>query len=85
MQHILLTVIDKNYIIRGFDYITTEDNQYEMRETTEDGFGEIATAIYSQNEYKDFKNIITKLSEEVQSGLVKKLNILRREGVKQWV
>ena len=32
MQYVLLTIIDKDNIIEGFDCIITEKNQYEMRE-----------------------------------------------------
>lgn len=85
MQYVLLTVTDKDCVIKGFDCIVTEDNQYEMRESRVAGFGEIATTIYSQDEYEDFIDVITGLSEGVQNGLIKQLNILRQNGVSQWV
>lgn len=85
MQYVLLTVTDKDSVIKGFDCIVTEDNQYEMRESRVVGFGEIATTIYSQDEYEDFIDVITGLSEGVQNGLIKQLNILRQNGVSQWI
>lgn len=85
MQYVLLTVTDKDFVIKGFDCIVTEDNQYEMRESRATGFGEIATTIYSQDEYEDFIDTITGLSEGVQDGLIKQLNILRQNGVNQWI
>lgn len=85
MQYVLLTVTDKDSVIKGFDCIVTEDNQYEMRESRVTGFGEIATTIYSQDEYEDFIDVITGLSEGVQNGLIKQLNILRQNGVSQWI
>lgn len=85
MQYVLLTVTDKDSVIKGFDCIVTEDNQYEMRESRVAGFGEIATTIYSQDEYEDFIDVVTGLSEGVQNGLVEQLNILRQNGVSQWI
>nr|DAQ08513.1 MAG TPA: hypothetical protein [Caudoviricetes sp.] len=85
MQYVLLTVTDEDSVIKGFDCIVTEDNQYEMRESRLIGFGEIATTVYGQDEYEDFINVVTALSEGVQDGLVKQLNILRRNGVNQWI
>lgn len=85
MQYVLLTVTDKDCVIKGFDCIVTEDKQYEMRESRVTGFGEIATTIYSQDEYEDFIDVITGLSEGVQNGLIKQLNILRQNGVSQWI
>lgn len=85
MQYVLLTVTDKDSVIKGFDCIVTEDNQYEMRESRVAGFGEIATTIYSQDEYEDFIDVVTGLSEGVQNGLVEQLNILRQNGVNQWI
>lgn len=85
MQYVLLTVTDKNSVIKGFDCIITEDNQYEMRESRVTGFGEIATTIYTQDEYEDFIDVVTSLSEGVQNGLVEQLNILRQNGVNQWI
>lgn len=84
MQYVLLTVTDKDSIIKGFDCIVAENNQYEMRESRLAGFGEIATTVYDQNEYEDFMDVVTGLSEGVQGGLVKQLNILRQNGVNQW-
>ena len=84
MQYVLLTVTDKDSIIRGFDCVATETSQYEMRESRLAGFGEIATTVYNQDEYEDFMNVITGLSEGVQDGLVKQLNILKYNGVNQW-
>lgn len=84
MQYVLLTVTDKDSVIKGFDCIATENSQYEMRESRLAGFGEIATTVYDQDEYEDFMNAITGLSEGVQNGLVKQLNILRQNGVSQW-
>lgn len=84
MQYVLLTVTDKDSIIRGFDCIVAENNQYKMRESRLAGFGEIATTVYDQDEYEDFMDVITGLSEGVQGGLVKQLNILRQKGVNQW-
>lgn len=85
MQYVLLTVTNKNSVIKGFDCIVTEDNQYEMRESRLTGFGEIATTIYSQDEYEDFIGVVAALSEGVQNGLVERLNILRQNGVNQWI
>lgn len=85
MQYVLLTVTDEDSIIKGFDCITTRDNQYEMRESRLVGFGEIATTVYDQDEYEDFMDVVTGLSEGVQDGLVKQLNILRQNGVDQWI
>lgn len=85
MQYVLLTVTDKDSVIKGFDCIVTEDNQYEMRESVVAGFGEIATTTYKQDEYEDFIDAVIGLSERVQDGLVKQLNILRRNGVNQWI
>lgn len=85
MQYVLLTVTDKDSVIKGFDCIITEDNQYEMRESRLAGFGEIATTIYTQDEYEDFIDVVTGLSEGVQNGLVEQLNILRQNGVNQWI
>ena len=84
MQYVLLTVTDKDSIIKGFDCIATENNQYEMRESRLPGFGEIAITVYGRGEYEDFMDVITGLSEGVQDGLVKQLNILRYNGVNQW-
>ena len=84
MQYVLLTVTDKDSVIKGFDFIATENNQYEMRESRLTGFGEIAITIYARDEYKDFLDVITGLSEGVQDGLVKQLNILKYNGVNQW-
>ena len=84
MQYVLLTVTDKDSVIKGFDCIVAENNQYEMRESRLAGFGEIATTVYDQDEYEDFMNAITGLSEGVQNGLVKQIFILRRNGVSQW-
>lgn len=85
MQYVLLTVTDKDSVIKGFDCIVTEDNQYEMRESRVTGSGEIATTIYSQDEYEDFIDVVTGLSEGVQNGLIKQLNILRQNGVSRWI
>lgn len=85
MQYVLLTVTDKDSVIKGFDCIVTEDNQYEMRESRVASFGEIATTIYTQDEYEDFIDVVTGLSEGVQNGLVEQLNILRQNGVNQWI
>lgn len=85
MQYVLLTVTDKDSVIKGFDWIVTENNQYEMRESRLAGFGEIATTVYNQDEHEDFKDVITGLSEGAQGGLVKQLNILRQNGVNQWI
>lgn len=84
MQYVLLTVTDKDSVIKAFDCIATKDSQYEMRESRLAGFGEIATTVYDRDEYKDFMDVITGLSEGVQDGLVKQLNILRHNGVNQW-
>lgn len=84
MQYVLLTVTDKDSVIKGFDYIATGNSQYEMRESRLAGFGEIAITVYDRDEYKDFMNVITGLSEGIQDGLVKQLNILRQNGVSQW-
>lgn len=84
MQYVLLTVTDKDSVIKAFDCVATETSQYEMRESRLAGFGEIATTVYDQDEYEDFINAITGLSEGVQNGLVKQLNILRQNGVNQW-
>ena len=84
MQYVLLTITDKNSVIKAFDCIVTENNQYEMRESRLAGFGEIATTVYNRDEYEDFMDVITGLSEGVQDGLVKQLNILRYNGVNQW-
>lgn len=85
MQYVLLTVTDKDSTIKGFDCIVTENNQYEMRESILAGFGEIATTTYNQDEYEDFINVVTGLSEGVQNGFIKQLNILRQNGVNQWI
>lgn len=85
MQYVLLTVTDKDSLIKGFDCITTENSQYEMRESRLEGFGEISTTVYDQDEYEDFMDVITGLSEGAQNGLVKKLNILRHDGVNRWI
>lgn len=85
MQYVLLTVTDKYSVIKGFDCIVAENNQYEMRESRLTGFGEIATTVYDQDEYEDFMDVVTGLSEGVQDGLVKQLNILRQNGVGQWI
>ena len=85
MQYVLLTVTDKDSVIKGFDCIVTGNNQYEMRESRLAGFGEIATTVYNQDEYEDFMDVITGLSEGVQDGLVKQLNILKQNGVNQWM
>lgn len=85
MQYVLLTVTDKDSIIKGFDCIVTENNQYEMRESRLTGFGEIAITVYNRDEYEDFMDVIIGLSEEVLNGLVKRLYILEGKGVNQWV
>lgn len=85
MQYVLLTVTDKDSVIKGFDFIATENSQYEMRESRLAGFGEIATTVYNQDEYEDFIDVVTGLYEGVQDGLVKQLNILRQNGVNQWM
>lgn len=85
MQYVLLTVTDKDNVIKGFDCITTEDNQYEMRESRLAGFGEIAITVYNRDEYEDFMNVVLELSIGVTDGLVKQLNILRHNGVSQWI
>lgn len=85
MQYVLLSVTDKDSVIKGFDCIVAENNQYEMRESRLTGFGEIATTVYDQDEYEDFMDVVTGLSEGVQAGLVKQLNILRQKGVNQWI
>ena len=54
MKYDLLTVTDKDSVIKGFDCIVAENNQYEMRESRLTGFGEIATTVYDQDEYEDF-------------------------------
>lgn len=84
MQYVLLTVTDEDSIIRSFDCIVAKDNQYEMRESRLTGFGEIAITIYSQDEYEDFLETVTCLSEGAQNGVVNQLNILRQNGVNQW-
>lgn len=84
MQYVLLTVTDKDSVIKGFDCIATENSQYEMRESRLAGFGEIAITVYTQDEYEDYMDVILGLSEGVQDGLVKQLNILRHNGVNQW-
>ena len=84
MQYVLLTITDKDSIIKGFDYIVTENSQYEMRESRLTGFGEIAITVYDRDEYEDFMDVIIGLSEGVQDGLVKQLNILKYNGVNQW-
>ena len=84
MQYVLLTVADEDSIIKGFDFIATENNQYEMRESRLAGFGEIAITVYNRDEYEDFMDVVTGLSEGIQDGLVKQLNILRQNGVNQW-
>lgn len=84
MQYVLLTVTDKDSVIKGFDCIATKDNQYEMRESRLAGFGEIAITVYDRDEYEDFMDVIIGLSEGVQGGLVNQLNILRQNGVNQW-
>lgn len=85
MQYVLLTITDKDNVIKAFDCIVTENNQYEMRESRLAGFGEIATTVYGQDEYEDFMNVMIGLSEGVQDGLVKQLNILKQNGVGQWI
>lgn len=85
MQYVLLTVTDKDSVIKGFDFITTENSQYEMRESRLAGFGEIAITVYNQDEYEDFMDVITGLSDGVQNGLVKQLFILKQNGVDQWI
>ena len=85
MQYVLLTVTGEDSVIKGFDCIVAENNQYEMRESRLTGFGEIATTVYNQSEYEDFMDVVTGLSEGVQGGLVKQLNILRQKGVNQWI
>ena len=85
MQYVLLTVTDKDSVIKAFDCIVANDKQYEMRESTLAGFGEIATTIYSQDEYEDFIDVVTGLSNGVQDGVIKQLNILRQNGVSQWI
>lgn len=85
MQYVLLTVTDKDNIIKSFDCIAVKDNQYEMRESRLAGFGEIAITVYNQDEYEDFMDVITGLSEGVQDGLVKQLFILKQNGVDQWI
>lgn len=85
MQYVLLTVTDKDSVIKGFDWIVTENNQYEMRESRLTGFGEIATTVYNQDENEDFMDVITGLTKGVQNGLVKQLKILRQNGVNQWI
>lgn len=85
MQYVLLTVTDKDSVIKGFDCIATENNQYEMRESRLPGFGEIATTVYDQDEYEDFMDVVTGLSAGVQDGLIRQLNILRQNGVNQWI
>lgn len=84
MQYVLLTVTDKDSVIKGFDCIVAENNQYEMRESRLTDFGEIATTVYDQDEYEDFIDVVTGLSEGVQDGLIRQLNILRQNGVNQW-
>lgn len=81
MKYVLLTVTDKDSVIKGFDCIIAENNQYEMRESWLTGFGEIAITVYNQDEYEDFMDVVTGLSEGVQDGLVKQLNILRQGGL----
>lgn len=85
MQYVLLTVTDKDNIIKSFDCIAVKDKQYEMRESRLAGFGEIAITVYNQDEYEDFMDVITGLSEGVQDGLVKQLFILKQNGVDQWI
>lgn len=85
MQYVLLTVTDKDSVIKGFDCMGVENNQYEMRESRLAGFGEIATTVYDQDEYEDFIDVVTGLSKGVQDGLVRQLNILRQKGVNQWI
>lgn len=85
MQYVLLTVTDKDSVIKGFDCIVSENNQYEMRESRLAGFGEIATTVYNQDEYEDFMDVMIGLSEGVQDGLIRQLNILRQNGVDQWI
>lgn len=84
MQYVLLTVKDKDGVIKGVDCAVSENNQYEMRESLLTGFGEIATTVYDQDEFEDFMDVINDLSERVQNGRVKELNILKRKGVSQW-
>ena len=55
-----------------------------MRESRLAGFGEIAITVYDRDEYEDFMDVITGLSEGVQGGLVNQLKILRHNGVNQW-
>ena len=83
MQYILLTVKDKDSVIKGFDCAVAENNQYEMRESLLTGFGEIATTVYDQDEFEDFMDVISDLSEGAQNGRVKELNVLNRKGVSQ--
>ena len=85
MQYVLLTVTDKDSVIKGFDCIVAGNGQYEMRESRLAGFGEIATTVYNQDEYEDFMYVIIGLSVGVQGGLVKQLNILKQNGVNQWM
>lgn len=85
MQYVLLTVTDKDSIIKGFDCIVTENNQYEMRESRLIGFGEITITVYNRDEYENFMDVIIGLSEGVINGLVKRLYILEGKGVNQWI
>ncbi len=85
MQYVLLTVTDKDSVIKGFDCIVAENDQYKMGESRLTGFGEIATTVYDQDEYEDFMDVVAGLFEGVQDGLVKQLNILRQNGVDQWI
>lgn len=84
MQYVLLTITDKDSVIKGFDCTVAENSQYEMRESLLAGFGEVTTTVYGQDEFEDFMDVITELSEGVQGGQVKQLNILKTKGVSQW-
>ena len=85
MQYVLLTVTDKDSVIKAFDCIVANDKQYEMRESRMDNGSEIAITVYDQEEYEDFIDVITELSNGVQDGVIKQLNILRQNGVSQWI
>ena len=85
MQYVLLTITDKDTVIKGFDCIASEDNQYEMRESRLAGFGEIAITVYNQDEYEDFINVVTVLYMQALGGLIKHLDILKLKGINQWV
>ena len=85
MQYVLLTVTNKEKAIKAFDCVVANDNQYEMRETRMDNGSEIATTIYTQDEYEDFMEVIDGLSQGVLDGAITQLNILRQNGVSQWI